>query len=69
LLWAIPRVVSYHCPLVLKVGATDWGPKLFRFNNFWLENLKFSRVLEEVWCKWVGGFCVEIQSGRVEGGH
>jgi hypothetical protein len=34
-LWAIPRDVSDHCPLILKYCHDDWGPKPFRFNNFW----------------------------------
>lgn len=38
-----------HCPLVLKVGEWDWGPKPFRFNNFLLENMKFKGVVEEAW--------------------
>jgi len=33
-LWALPRDVSDHCPLVWKVDASDWGPKPFHFNNF-----------------------------------
>jgi hypothetical protein len=34
-LWAMPRDVSDHCPLILKYCHDDWGPKPFRFNNFW----------------------------------
>lgn len=45
----LPRDVSDHCPLVLKYGGWDWGPKPFRFNNFWLQNRKFKGVVEEVW--------------------
>ena len=37
-LWVLPRDVSDHCPLILKEGGWDWGPRPFRFNNFWLEN-------------------------------
>jgi len=47
-LWVLPRDVSDHCPLVLKVGGWDWGPRPFRFNNFWLENPKFKPLVEEV---------------------
>jgi len=36
-LWVLPRDVSDHCPLVLKVRGWDWGPKPFRFNNYCLE--------------------------------
>lgn len=48
-LWVLPRDVSDHCPLVLNVEGWDWGPKPFRFNNFWLENRKCKEVVEEVW--------------------
>jgi len=48
-LWVLPRDVSDHCPLVLKVGGWDWGPKPFRFNNYWLENRKLKDVVEESW--------------------
>jgi hypothetical protein len=48
-LWVLPRDVSDHCPLVLKNGGWDWGPKPFRFKNFWLEHRKFKGVVEEAW--------------------
>jgi hypothetical protein len=48
-LWALPRYVSDHCPLVLKTDTTDWGPKPFWFNNHWLENWKFKKVVERAW--------------------
>jgi len=41
--------VSDHRPLVLKVGGWDWGPKPFRFNNFWLENDKLKGEVEARW--------------------
>jgi hypothetical protein len=34
---------------MLKYGDNDWGPKPFRFNNYWLENIKFNKVVEEWW--------------------
>jgi hypothetical protein len=48
-LWVLPRDVSDHCPLVLTYHNRDWGPKPFRFNNFWLENKKFPIVVESFW--------------------
>jgi len=35
--------------LVLKSGSLEWGPKPFRFNNFWLANNKFKKLVEDVW--------------------
>jgi len=48
-LWFLPRDVSDYCPLILKVGVTDWGPKPFRFNNHWIENRNFKKVVEDLW--------------------
>jgi exonuclease III len=48
-LWSLPRDVSDHCPLILKYSHDDWGPKPFRFNNFWLENKKFIEIVESFW--------------------
>jgi len=47
--WVLPRDVWDHCPLVLRVGGWDWGPKPFRFNNYWLKNREFKGVVEEAW--------------------
>ncbi|MCH84503.1 LINE-1 reverse transcriptase like, partial [Trifolium medium] len=49
LLWVHPRDVSDHCPLILKYSNDEWGPKPFRFNNFWLHNKKFKEVVESFW--------------------
>jgi hypothetical protein len=38
-----------HCPLVLKYRNDNWAPKPFRFNNFWLENKDFVKVVESYW--------------------
>jgi endonuclease/exonuclease/phosphatase family metal-dependent hydrolase len=48
-LWALPRDVSDHCPLILKYSHDDWGPKPFRFNNFWLDNKKCIEIVESFW--------------------
>ncbi|PNX96151.1 cysteine-rich receptor-like protein kinase, partial [Trifolium pratense] len=47
--WVLDRDVSDHCPLVLKSSVVDWGPKPFRFNNHWLEDKDFKKVVEEAW--------------------
>jgi hypothetical protein len=46
-LWILPRVVSDHCPLVLKHNSLDWGPRPFRFNNHWLLHKDFKVLVEE----------------------
>jgi len=47
--WALPRDISDHCLVVLKVESDDWGPKPFRFNNFWLLNSNLKKVVDEEW--------------------
>jgi len=51
--------VSDHCPLIFKGIEGERGPKPFRFNNFWIENKKLKKVLEQSWEKncvvgWMG---------------
>jgi hypothetical protein len=45
-LWVLSRSVSDHCPLILRCGNVDWGPRPFRFNNHWLQNASFKSVVE-----------------------
>ncbi|KAK2406714.1 hypothetical protein QL285_042414 [Trifolium repens] len=47
--WVCSRDVSDHCPLVLKYPDNDWGPKPFRFNNYWLDHKNFKKVVEDCW--------------------
>jgi hypothetical protein len=35
--------------LVLKYADSEWGPKPFRFNNFWLNHKKYKKIVEECW--------------------
>jgi hypothetical protein len=48
-LWVLPRDISDHCPLILKKDNLDWGPRPFRFNNYWLEHKDYKKVVEETW--------------------
>jgi hypothetical protein len=50
-LWALPRDVSDNCPIMLKYSTADWGPKPFRFNNYWLKNKDFKGVVARTWCE------------------
>jgi hypothetical protein len=47
--WVLPRDVSDHCPIVVRYSDSDWGPKPFRFNNFWLQNQSFKRLVANTW--------------------
>jgi hypothetical protein len=54
-LWGDPSVrvlcrdVADHCPLVLRYCSDDWGPKPFRFNNYWLKHKDFKDVVLNAW--------------------
>lgn len=45
--WALNRDVSDHCPIMLKLGKQEWGPKPFRFNNCWLAHPGLNEVVEK----------------------
>jgi hypothetical protein len=47
--WALHRDVSDHCPLIVRYSTSDWGPKPFRFNNFWLQNKRFKDLVAKTW--------------------
>jgi hypothetical protein len=49
ILRVLPRVVSDHCPLLLKSRIVVSGPKPFRFCNHWLLHEGFEKVVEEGW--------------------
>lgn len=34
-LWGLPRTISDHCPILLMEDESNWGPKPFKFYNFW----------------------------------
>jgi hypothetical protein len=43
-LWGQKRDVSDHYPILTKYDGYDWGPKPFRFNNYWLLNKAFPKI-------------------------
>jgi hypothetical protein len=47
--WVVERDVSDQCPLIIKYNNVDWGPKPFRFNNYWLHNSDFNDVVVNAW--------------------
>jgi hypothetical protein len=57
----LERDVADHCPIVLRYSLEEWGPKPFRFNNFWLRNRGFKEVVSSAWTScvvdgWMGGW-------------
>jgi hypothetical protein len=49
LVQVLERDVADHCPLVLRYSSDDWGPKPFRFNNYWLQSNGFKDVIRTAW--------------------
>jgi hypothetical protein len=47
--WVGARDVSDHCPLILRYNNDDWGPKPFRFNNYWIQHKQFKEVVVNAW--------------------
>ncbi|KAJ8765020.1 hypothetical protein K2173_010492 [Erythroxylum novogranatense] len=47
----LPRVLSDHCPLLLKAGGNNFVPhsKPFRFEAAWLSDSRFDNVVYETW--------------------
>jgi len=42
---ALNRDVSDHCMIVFRYSSQLWGPKPFRFTNYWLEHKDFKDVV------------------------
>ncbi|MCI42694.1 hypothetical protein A2U01_0063931, partial [Trifolium medium] len=69
--WALARDVSDHCPIILRYNDVDWGPRPFRFRNYWLENSKFKDMISKVWEEqnftgWMGHILKERLKGLKE---
>ncbi|GLT38047.1 hypothetical protein SLA2020_238060 [Shorea laevis] len=47
--WGLRKKVSDHCPIMLKNERIDWGPKLFRFFDVWLEQSGCKEMISHVW--------------------
>lgn len=47
--WACKRSVSDHCPLILKEGDYDWGPKPFRVLDCWHDHPDFAPFVRAKW--------------------
>ncbi|KAK8644374.1 hypothetical protein V6N13_123683 [Hibiscus sabdariffa] len=45
----LQRGISDHAPVRLTSGYVDWGPKLFRFLNCWLEKRGHVKIIEKEW--------------------
>nr|KYP61675.1 Transposon TX1 uncharacterized [Cajanus cajan] len=47
--WGLPRGMSDHCPVLLKTGVSEWGPKPFRVLNCWFDDIRFKPFVEDAW--------------------
>ncbi|MCH97275.1 LINE-1 reverse transcriptase like [Trifolium medium] len=47
--WVGDRDISDHYLIWLICSKLDWGPKLFKFNNCWLDHAEFKPFVENLW--------------------
>ncbi|XP_071713782.1 uncharacterized protein [Rutidosis leptorrhynchoides] len=52
---ALDRNTSDHCPIIIRNGSEDFGPKPFKFFDIWLESEEAEKVITEAWSKEVFG--------------
>lgn len=45
----LDRCFADHCPILLKVAKSDFGPIPFRFYNQWLQTDGFNSMILEAW--------------------
>ncbi|GKU88292.1 hypothetical protein SLEP1_g2574 [Rubroshorea leprosula] len=62
--FGLNRTISDHCPVILKMVNSDWGPKPFTTLNCWDQHPDFIRVVEDIWKTtevggWSGYVCKE----------
>jgi hypothetical protein len=58
---ALPRVISYHVPLLLNLGETSTrdSEPLFKFECEWLLREGFIDMIREIWSNYTGGNPIE----------
>lgn len=48
---ACDRKLSDHCPIVLKDRCVNFGPKPFKFFDFWMKDVECVEIVKKGWCK------------------
>jgi hypothetical protein len=46
---ALDMIPSHHCPCVVSISSSIPKVKIFRFENYWLENPDFLNILAQSW--------------------
>lgn len=46
---SLARITSDHIPCVIKIGTCIPRSKVFRFENFWLQQSQFKEVVKNIW--------------------
>ncbi|KAJ9560860.1 hypothetical protein OSB04_006020 [Centaurea solstitialis] len=49
MVYVLARSFSDHCPIMLKSGEVDYGPKPFKLFDHWLENEEFQNLVKVSW--------------------
>jgi mannosylglycoprotein endo-beta-mannosidase len=67
----LDRDVADHCPFLLYYSHADWGPKPFRFNNYWLQHKDFKNIVVQAWrehhCEGWMGFILKERLKCIKG--
>nr|GEX20199.1 putative ribonuclease H protein At1g65750 family [Tanacetum cinerariifolium] len=58
---ALDHKLFDHYPIVLKDAELDFGPKLFRVFNVWMDEADFNHIVEEAWKKEVSSFRLDCR--------
>ncbi|GKA05381.1 RNA-directed DNA polymerase, eukaryota, reverse transcriptase zinc-binding domain protein, partial [Tanacetum coccineum] len=45
----LPKALSDHCPIFLKVGSPNFGPKPFKVFDKWLNDVAFQELISSFW--------------------
>ncbi|XP_071718049.1 uncharacterized protein [Rutidosis leptorrhynchoides] len=53
---ALDRGTSDHSPIVIRVSDVDFGPKLFKLFDLWLESKEVEKIVIDAWNSEVFGF-------------
>lgn len=47
--WSLQKRLSDHCPILLSDEEKDWGPKLFKVFDVWLDKRNFKDLVQSSW--------------------
>lgn len=65
------RTLSDHCPIFVEAECKDWGPRPFRFFNYWTKHPSFKSLVDSKWNSYSisgwGSFVLKEKLKRLKG--